>query len=214
MDRYTLLSVKKYQIPFELYDETKPIFFKIYPLFCELKNCPKYKRNEVSLSYYQWRFQNLYADIDNEVDKRLAIITYFKELDKYVNVFFKKIYIIKTAHKWRIDQPVIYFLEINNEYIKIGKTYDIITRIRGLKQNARINIKKIQILGFLPGYTELEKELHERFSDFAVFDKSLHNNEYFKKEKELLDFIKNNTNKELPLLPYKSQEIYKELFQI
>lgn len=78
----------------------------------------------------------------------------------------------------------IYFLS-DGEYIKIGYTkQDVYSRINSLQTG---NARELVYLGEIPGNIEVESNLHNRFKHLRV------KGEWFKKDIELIEYIKGNT---------------------
>ena len=60
--------------------------------------------------------------------------------------------------------PIIYFIEaIGLGLVKIGKTTDLQRRFRGISSNCPV---PIQVLKWVPGYSDEEKTLHKRFKEY------------------------------------------------
>lgn len=85
----------------------------------------------------------------------------------------------------------IYFIQEGNGPIKIGITKDIKKRKITLDTN---NSNQLHVLGAITGTADDEAKLHQKFSHLQV------KGEWFKPEKELLDFIQNiKEDKKFPL---------------
>lgn len=76
----------------------------------------------------------------------------------------------------------VYFIRaVDGGPIKIGKALDVVTR---LVQHRNDTGKDLVALGVMDGYTELEKELHGRFSRYRI-----KRSEWFEPAQPIFDFI-------------------------
>lgn len=87
----------------------------------------------------------------------------------------------------------VYFLrDTRNGLIKIGTTIDIPTRAKYLAWKRQ---SKLEYLGYIGGHYEVERQLHDQFSQFHQ------GNEWFAPAQEILDYIKQSANPDFPPEP-------------
>ena len=78
----------------------------------------------------------------------------------------------------------VYFIECNEEFIKIGCAKNIKTRLSGLQVS---NPYPLKIIKQIDGGRDVERKLHNYFLSLKV------RGEWFKKETDLIDFINQST---------------------
>ena len=76
---------------------------------------------------------------------------------------------------------MIYFLQDETGPIKAGKSKNMVQRIRDIQT---CNPRPIKLLGRTGGYTWTERQIHKKFAHLRI------HGEWFRPEKELLNFIK------------------------
>lgn len=76
--------------------------------------------------------------------------------------------------------PVIYFISVDDELVKIGHTTNLSARLRSLRT---AHPKELRILLVIPGSRDDEQELHRRFAEFGV------GREWFKLAEPISSFI-------------------------
>lgn len=84
---------------------------------------------------------------------------------------------------------MIYFIKSEDGPIKIGYTISIEKRISSLQTG---NSKKLVVLATISGSRNFERKIHNKFHHFKL------NGEWFKPEKELLDFIEELKSSGIP----------------
>jgi len=78
----------------------------------------------------------------------------------------------------------IYFIEaVDTDYIKIGRANNPDKRLKGLSTGSPHTLK---LLLFVPGGSEQEKKIHEKFAHLRS------NGEWFRKSPELMKYINDN----------------------
>ena len=80
---------------------------------------------------------------------------------------------------------VYFFLNINDNTIKIGFTKNLKQRRKSLSTGSS---GRLALLGYIVNNISLEKELHKRFGNLRI----RHNGEWFRVSKDLLVYINNN----------------------
>lgn len=79
---------------------------------------------------------------------------------------------------------MIYFLQGDNDYIKIGYTIDVSRRVQFLQTGSPTRLK---LLGVMEGRVDTEAALHRRFERSRIIG------EWFKPSQAILDYIAQNT---------------------
>ena len=150
----------------------------------------------------QWSLIQFMLSIVTEPEALEIIEFLLNQLDRAFNIL-KEISDLKTTHSFKegfmeilekaktikIAPKDIYFIESEEDLIKIGISRNPQRRLKSLQNQTRF---KLNILSVIPnGGCEKEKELHEMFNKYNVFG------EWFEKVPEIMNYIKNLKNKEV-----------------
>lgn len=101
-------------------------------------------------------------------------------------------------------QKDVYFIQgCHTKYIKIGISYDVERRLKGIQASEPLKLLAV----VKEGGTALEKELHKRFEQFRI------HNEWFQPAPELMQYIKGIISEGSPFSSFLSQVQEKKVKQ-
>lgn len=114
-----------------------------------------------------------------ESDKITIYLTLRKILrsakDSKVEIYNKPEPSIFGYYPLRADwDDYLYIIKFNNQYLKIGRSFDVDRRVKELSRKSKVPIEKIEILNIFKGthakVYELEQELHQAVNYAYHFD--------------------------------------------